>query len=75
MIKGALKDENERKLEIGDIQKLVILRTKVNLFFNAFQRFGQVKFAYGASVLGLSQFLLLPQLPYKMMLNFKSGQN
>jgi len=31
----------------------------------------QAKFAYGGSILGLSQFTLLPQLPLKTMLNLK----
>ena len=38
----------------------------------SFHGFGQAKFAYGCSVLGLSQFtLLLPQLPSKILLNSK----
>jgi len=36
-----------------------------------FHRFGQAKFAYGGLVLGLSQFLLLPQPPQKMTLTSK----
>jgi len=32
----------------------------------AFQGFGHSKFAYGGSILGSSQFTLLPQLPLKM---------
>jgi hypothetical protein len=31
-----------------------------------FHQFRQAKFAYGGSILSLSQFLLLPQLPQKM---------
>ena len=34
-------------------------------------RFVQNKFAYGGPVLGLSQFLLLPQLPQKLTLSSK----
>jgi len=37
----------------------------------AFQGFGPAKFAYGGSVLGLSQFTLLPQLLIKTMLDLK----
>jgi len=39
--------------------------------YRAFHGFGQAKFAYGGSVLGSSQFVLLPQLPLKMMLDLK----
>jgi len=35
----------------------------------AFHGLGQAKFAYGGSVLGLSQLTLRPQLPLKMMPN------
>jgi len=38
-----------------------------------FQGFGQAKFTYGGSVLGLSQFSILPQMPLKMMLDLKNG--
>jgi len=40
-------------------------------YYRAFHGFGQAKFAYGGSILGLSQFTLLPQLTLKMMLNLK----
>jgi len=33
-----------------------------------FEDLGQAKFAYGCSILGSSQFTLLPQLPLKTML-------
>jgi len=36
-----------------------------------FHGFGQANFAYGGSILGLSQFTLLPQLPLRMTLNLK----
>jgi hypothetical protein len=36
-----------------------------------FHRFRQAKFAYEGSILGSSQFLLLPQLPQKMELASK----
>ena len=39
--------------------------------YRAFHRFGQIKFVYGGPVLGSSQFLLLLQLPPKMMLASK----
>jgi hypothetical protein len=39
--------------------------------YRAFQGFGQAKFAYGGSVLGSSQFTLLPQLPLQTMLDLK----
>jgi len=36
-----------------------------------FHGFGQVKFAYGGSVLGSSQFTVLPQLTLKTMIGLK----
>jgi len=41
------------------------------LNYRAFHGIGQAKFAYGVSILGWSQFTLLPQLPLKMMLSLK----
>jgi len=40
-------------------------------WYRVFHRFVQAKFAYGGSVLGSSQFTLLPHLPLKTMLNLK----
>jgi hypothetical protein len=37
-----------------------------------FHGFGLAKFADGGSILGLSQFSMLPQLPLKMMLDLKA---
>jgi len=37
----------------------------VSNFDKAFNPFGQAKFPYGGSVLGSSQFSILPQLPQK----------
>jgi len=39
-----------------------------------FHRFGEAKIRNGGSVLGSSQFLLLPQLSQKNDAYFKSGQ-
>ncbi len=39
--------------------------------YRALHGFGQAKIAYGNSILGLSQFTLLPQLSSKMMLGLK----
>jgi len=39
--------------------------------YRAFHRFGQAKFPDGGSVLGWSQFSVLPQLPPKTMLSLK----
>ncbi len=39
--------------------------------YSVFHRFRQAKFAYGGSILSLSQFLLLPELPLKMKLASK----
>ena len=65
--------EKVHKPERGEtFGKVIPLRT-ICLFFmyRVFHRFGQAKFAYGGPVLGSSQFLLLPQLPQKMMLASK----
>jgi hypothetical protein len=39
--------------------------------YRTFHRFGQAKFPYGGSILGLSQLSVLPHLPPKMMLGLK----
>jgi len=39
--------------------------------YRAFHRFGQAKFPDGGSVLGSSQFSILPQLPLKNVLGLK----
>ena len=39
--------------------------------YRAFHRFGLTKFAHGGLVLGLSQFLILPEMPQKMTLASK----
>jgi len=44
----------------------VIENTISIMMYRAFCGFGQAKFTYGGSVLGLSQFSLLPQLPQKL---------
>ena len=46
--------------------KLILLSV-----YRAFHEFGQAKFSNGSSVLGLSQFSILPQLPPKILLNSK----
>ncbi len=48
---------------------------KVFLWYRGFPRFGQAKFPNGGSVLGSSQFTLLPQLTLTTTLLLKSGQN
>jgi len=48
---------------------------KEKAMYRAFREFGQAKFAYGDSILGSSQFTLLPQLLLKNDAQFKSGQN
>jgi hypothetical protein len=37
--------------------------------------FGQAEFGDGRSILGSSQFTQQPQVPLKIMLKFKKGQN
>jgi len=39
--------------------------------YRTFHRFGQAEFPDGGTVLGTSQFSVLPQLPPKMMLGLK----
>jgi len=43
--------------------------------YRAFHGFGQAKFPDGGLILGSRQFSILPQLPQKMMLGLKGGQN
>jgi len=43
----------------------------IHYSYRAFRGFEQAKFAYGGSILGMSQFKLLPQLPLKIMLDLK----
>jgi len=43
----------------------------IHVYYGAFHRFGQAKFPDGGSVLGSSQFSVLPQLPQKTMLSLK----
>jgi hypothetical protein len=53
-------------------QYIVIFKNILSLSsYRAFHGFGQAKYAYGGSILGLSQFTLLPQLPPKTLLDFK----
>jgi len=40
-------------------------------YYRSSHRFGQAKFPHGGSVLGSSQFPVLPRLPPKMMLGLK----
>jgi len=42
--------------------------TYLGFRYKAFHRFEQAKFAHGGSILGSSQFLLMPQLPLKQNL-------
>ena len=44
-------------------------------FYRAIHRFGESKIANDGLVLGLSQFSILPELPYKMMLDSKVVKN
>jgi hypothetical protein len=44
---------------------------KMALAYSVFQGFRQAKSANGSSILSLSQFLILPQLPQKMKLASK----
>ncbi len=52
---------------------MVVIFTGLNLPTRImFHGFRQAKFAYGGSILGLSQFPLLPLLPLKTMLSLKA---
>jgi len=53
-------------------QKLNMLNIVVN--YRAFHGFGQARFDDGGSILGLSQFALLPRLPLKMVLDLKRSK-
>ena len=46
-----------------------------NFIYIAFYRFGQGKLGLGVKILGSNQFTLLPQMPQKNDVRFKSGQN
>jgi hypothetical protein len=48
---------------------------KTNTIYSVFQGFSKAKSANGGSILSLSQFLILPQLPQKIKSRFKSGQS
>jgi hypothetical protein len=50
---------------------LVKLTPRVDFIYRAFHRFGHAKFPDDGSILGSSQFLILPQLPPKILLNSK----
>jgi hypothetical protein len=39
--------------------------------YRAFHGFGQAKLVFGGSILGPSQFAILPQLPQKTAINLK----
>jgi hypothetical protein len=45
------------------------------LTYSVFQGFSKAKSANGGSILSSSHFLILPQLPQKIKLSFKSGQS
>ncbi len=51
-------EKEEKKLEEKNI-------------YSVFQGFSKAKYAHGGSILSLSQFLILPQLPQKMKLASK----
>jgi len=55
------------------IDETAIVATQV--VYRAFDRFGEAKFPDGGSVLGLSQFSVLPKLPPKNDAQLKRGQN
>jgi len=56
---------------LGQIFSEVPQIVSYNCTYRVFHGFGQAKIAYGGSILGSSQFALLPQLPPKIMLGLK----
>jgi len=59
---------------VYDITHWFLILRKIWLY-RLIHGFGRAKFAYSGSILGSSQFTLLPQLPVKMMLNLKVVKN
>ncbi len=70
-----IEDESNKitTRDIEDESKQVINGMKIaaDSVRRVFHRFGQARFAHGGSILGLSQFTLLPQLPLKKMPSLK----
>ncbi len=66
-----------REIKQEDIEKyleslfIVYIQPSKNVSYREFNGFGQAKFPDGGSILGSSQFSILPQLPQKMMLGLK----
>jgi hypothetical protein len=58
-----------------DINKGSRIIHRQKCYTHLFHGFGQAKCAYSGSILGSSQFTLLPQLPQKNNVQFKSGKN
>ncbi len=50
--------------------KILAYQSKT-VWYRAFQRFGQATLLDGGSVFGSSQFLILPQLPLKLLFDSK----
>jgi len=66
-----IKSAKFRQVEKNEIHILhfysFLKGKKILDYYRAFHGFGQVKFAYCSSVLGSTQFMLLPQLPLKTL--------
>ncbi len=66
-------------IQIKRIQKCNSVSAHINgmnqLYYSVFQGFSKAKSANGGSILSLSQFLILPQLPQKMKLASKVVKN
>jgi hypothetical protein len=52
-----------------------MIESKYVTLYSVFQGFSKAKSANGGLILSSSQFLILPQLPQKIKLRFKSGQS
>ncbi len=57
------------------LSTLPIIISDFLYLYSVFHRFRQATFVIYGSILSSSQFLLLPQLPQKNEVSFKSGQN
>ena len=65
---GVGKDGLCYKIVFQILKKALLDLFSVCDMYRAFHSFGQAKIVNGGFVLGLSQFPVLPQLPYKIML-------
>ncbi len=70
-IRVSANDVNLNVKEVGLTMSSSVTERKNVTFYRAFKRFGQAKFPDGCSILGSSQFSILPQLPPTILINSK----